>query len=106
MIADSVPSESAIRKEVKTTSIVIDISKKKCDCCVLNLKEDVAECGQYSNTIQYARQTAQEMACKYGPKNRGCAAVCESTANMCMTTFGAMYRHKTNRIKKTRQQQA
>jgi len=72
-----------------TTSIGIDISKKKCDYCVLDHNGDVLERGQYPNTIQDARQTAQAMYGRYGPGKGGCQAVCESTANLWRTTYEA-----------------
>ena len=43
-------------------SIGIDISKKKCDYCVLDDDGSVIERGQYPNTIQDAKRIAQEMA--------------------------------------------
>lgn len=70
-----------------TTSIGIDISKKKCDYCVVGANGDVVERGQYPNTMQDARRAAQEMRRKYG--KAGCRAVCESTANMWKTTYEA-----------------
>ena len=72
-----------------TTSIGIDISKKKCDYCVLDPGGNIVERGQYPNTIQDARQVAREMARKYGANNGGCRAICESTANMWRTTYEA-----------------
>lgn len=70
-----------------TTSIGIDISKKKCDYCVVDINGNVAERGQYPNTIQDAKSTAQKIKRKYGKV--GCKAVCESTANMWKTTYEA-----------------
>ena len=72
-----------------TTSIGIDISKKKCDYCVLDPGGNVVERGQYRNTVQDAREAAREMARKYGAKKGECRAVCESTANMWRTTYEA-----------------
>ena len=72
-----------------TTSIGIDISKKKCDYCVLDPGGGIVERGQYPNTIRDARQTALEMARKYGAEKGGCSAVCESTANMWRSTYEA-----------------
>ena len=72
-----------------TTSIGIDISKKKCDYCVLDRNGDVLERGQYPNTIRDAGQTAQEMARKYGRKKGGCRTVCESIASMWRSTYEA-----------------
>ena len=72
---------------ITTTSIGIDISKKKCDYCVLNRNGDVVERGQYHNTMADSRRVAEDLARKYGAKN--CKAVCESTANMWRTTYEA-----------------
>ena len=74
---------------MKKISIGIDISKKKCDYCVLDRNGKVVERGQYSNTIRDAGQTAQEMARKYGGQKGECRAVCESTANMWRSTYEA-----------------
>ena len=52
---------------ISITSIGIDISKKKCDY-VLDLSVEVVERGQYHNTMQDVRQTAPEMARRYGAK--------------------------------------
>ena len=72
-----------------TTSIGIDISKKKCDYCVLDPTGKIVKRGQYPNTIQDAGEAAREMARKYGAKKGECRAVCESTANMWRTTYEA-----------------
>ena len=45
--------------------IGIDVSKKKCDYCVLDNGGNVLERGQYANTINDAKAFAQEMARKY-----------------------------------------
>ena len=70
-----------------TTSIGIDISKKKCDYCVLGASGEVLKRGHYPNTIPDARQAAQELKREYGRTR--CRAVCESTANFWKTTYEA-----------------
>lgn len=67
--------------------IGIDISKKKCDYCILDSKGNVIERGQYQNTIKDAKEFAQKMARRYAKK--GCQAACESTANMWRSTYDA-----------------
>ena len=71
-----------------STSIGIDISKKKCDYCVLDSDGNVIETGQYQNTIKDANAFAQEMARKY--RKTGCRAACESTANLWKATYRAI----------------
>ncbi|MCG8530871.1 MAG: IS110 family transposase [Desulfovibrionales bacterium] len=72
-------------------SIGIDISKKKCDYCIINGRGKVLERGQYLNTQKDARRCARSMLAKYG-KMGSCTAACETTANMWITTVDAFER--------------
>ncbi|MDE0090298.1 MAG: hypothetical protein OXP12_02950 [Thaumarchaeota archaeon] len=62
-------------------SIGIDISKKKCDYCVINGRGRVLERGQYLNTRKDAGRCARTLLAKYGGTGN-CTAACETTANM------------------------
>ncbi len=67
-------------------SIGIDISKKKCDYCVIDGRGKVRERGQYPNTPKGARQCAKDLLARYG-KTGTCRAACEATANMWIVTI-------------------
>ena len=69
-------------------SIGIDISKKKCDYCVVNNRGKVLDRGQYFNTQEDARQCARAILDKYGKMGK-CTAACETTANLWITTVNA-----------------
>ena len=73
------------------TSIGIDISKKKCDYCVINGRGKVLERGQYLNTPKDAGRCARDLLAKYGRKGT-CRAACEATANMWITTINEFER--------------
>lgn len=66
-----------------------DIGKKTCVACVLDEDGTILENTKYSNTIQDARDFAKKMIRKYGQ----CKAVCESTGNMWLKTYGAFEEH-------------
>ena len=72
-------------------SIGIDISKKKCDYCIINGRGKVLERGQYLNTQKDAGQCARTILAKYG-RMGNCTAACETTANMWITTVDAFER--------------
>lgn len=72
-------------------SIGIDISKKKCDYCVINGRGKVLERGQYLNTPQDTNRCASNLFAKYGKKDT-CRAACEATANMWITTINEFER--------------
>ena len=72
-------------------SIGIDISKKKCDYCVINGRGRVLERGQYLNTRKDAGRCARTLLARYGGRGR-CTAACETTANMWIMTVDAFER--------------
>ena len=72
-------------------SIGIDISKRKCDYCVINGQGKVLERGQYLNTPKDARRCASDLLARYG-KAGTCKAACEATANMWITTINEFER--------------
>ena len=72
-------------------SIGIDISKKKCDYCVINGRGKVLERGQYLNTSKDAGRCARDLLARYG-KAGTCRAACEATANMWITTINEFER--------------
>ena len=67
--------------------IGIDISKRKCDVCVVDSKGKVLERGQYPNTPKSAKKYAASLKRKYG--RRKPAAACETTANMWQVSYSA-----------------
>ena len=72
-------------------SIGIDISKKKCDYCVINGRGKVLERGQYLNTPKDAGRCARGLLARYG-KSGTCRAACEATANMWIVTINEFER--------------
>ena len=64
----------------------IDISKRKCDVCVVDAKGKVLERGQYPNTPAGAKKHAAMLKRRY----RSLVAACETTANMWQVTYGAL----------------
>lgn len=66
-------------------SIGIDISKKKCDVCVVGHDGKVLEETAYANTATDATKFAKQMKRKY----RTCQAACETTGNLWIKTFNA-----------------
>ena len=67
--------------------IGIDISKRKCDVCVVDAKGKVLERGQYPNTKNGAKKHAALLKRKY--RRRGITAACETTANMWQVSYAA-----------------
>ena len=66
-------------------SIGIDISKNKCDVCVMGHDGKVLEYSTYANTLVDATKFAKSMKHKY----KSCQAACESTGNLWLKTFRA-----------------
>lgn len=66
-------------------SIGIDISKDKCDACVIGHDGKVLEETAYANTTNDAAKFARKMKRKY----KTCQAACETTGNLWLKTFEA-----------------
>ena len=64
----------------------IDISKRKCDVCVVDAKGKVLERGQYPNTPEGAKKHAALLKRKH---RHGLVAACETTANMWQVSYDA-----------------
>lgn len=67
--------------------IGIDISKRKCDVCVVDAKGKVLERGQYPNTPKGVKKYVASLKRKY--RRRRPVAACETTANMWQVSYSA-----------------
>ena len=77
-----------------TVYIGIDIGKRICVTCIMDVDGYILEEGKYTNTIKDAEQFALHVQNKYDE----CKAACESTANMWYKTYSVFESHNMDII--------